>query len=114
MCGITGFFRPGERADTTDAERAVLRRMNDAITHRGPDEDGFFHAPGVGLAARRLSIIDVAGSRQPQAGPSRRTHVVFNGEIYNYRAIREELLESGEQFVDPEFPPDDQSLYFSQ
>lgn len=98
MCGITGFFRPRDRAALTDDERAVLRRMNGAITHRGPDEDGFHHGPGVGLAMRRLSIIDVAGSHQPQHGPSGETAVVFNGEIYNYRAIREELVGLGHTF----------------
>jgi asparagine synthase (glutamine-hydrolysing) len=99
MCGITGFFRPGDRADLTGDERAVLGRMNDAITHRGPDEDGFFHGHGVGLAARRLSIIDIATSHQPGSGPSGKTTVVFNGEIYNYQAIRKELMELGHEFT---------------
>jgi len=95
MCGITGFSRPGDTADLSGDERAALQRMNDAITHRGPDEDGFFHGPGVGLAARRLSIIDVATSHQPQRGPSGKTTVVFNGEIYNFEEIRQELIGLG-------------------
>ena len=95
MCGLTGFFRPRDRAPLTDDERAALRAMNAAITHRGPDEDGFYDGPGVGLAARRLSIIDVAASHQPQRGPSGRTFCVFNGEIYNFKAIREELIGLG-------------------
>jgi len=72
--------------------------MNDAITHRGPDEDGVWFGPGVGLAARRLSIIDIAASHQPQFGPSGKTVCVFNGEIYNYAAIRDELIGLGHQF----------------
>jgi asparagine synthase (glutamine-hydrolysing) len=84
-------------SELTGDERAALRRMNDAITHRGPDEDGFFHGRGVGLAARRLSIIDVATSHQPQRGPSGKTTVVFNGEIYNFQAIRSELIGLGHE-----------------
>lgn len=95
MCGITGFFRPGDTAELSGDERAALQAMNDAITHRGPDEDGFFYGPGVGLAARRLSIIDVATSQQPQRGPSGATTVVFNGEIYNFESIRQELIALG-------------------
>ncbi len=99
MCGLTGFFRPRERAPLTHDERAALRAMNAAITHRGPDEDGFFDGPGIGLAARRLSIIDVAASHQPQVGPSGRTVCVFNGEIYNFRAVRDELIGLGHTFT---------------
>ncbi|NUQ72389.1 MAG: hypothetical protein HUU21_02425, partial [Polyangiaceae bacterium] len=62
---------------------------------RGPDEGGEWLAPGVGLGSRRLSIIDVAGSQQPQAGPSGRTRVVYNGEVYNYRDLRAELVSRG-------------------
>jgi len=98
MCGITGLFRPGDQAPVPPAEVAALQRMNDAITHRGPDEDGFWTGEGVGLAMRRLSIIDVATSHQPQWGPSGQTVVVFNGEIYNYREVREELVGRGHSF----------------
>ena len=97
MCGLTGFFRPGDGGDVSDDERAALRAMNDAITHRGPDEDGHWFGPGLGLAARRLSIIDVAASHQPQFGPSGKTVCVFNGEIYNFEAIRQELIGLGHQ-----------------
>lgn len=98
MCGITGFVRPGDLVPVQPDEAAALHRMNDAITHRGPDEDGFWTGDGVGLAMRRLSIIDVAGSHQPQRGPSGQTVCVFNGEIYNYRDIRAELLARGHTF----------------
>ncbi len=95
MCGITGFFRPGDSDPVGSDERAALQRMTDAITHRGPDEEGLWTGPGVGLGARRLSIIDVAASHQPQVGPSGRTVCVFNGEIYNFEEIRQELIGLG-------------------
>jgi len=59
--------------------------MCDAIRHRGPDDEGLFLAPGVALGMRRLSVIDVMGGRQPIANEDGTVHVVFNGEIYNYR-----------------------------
>ena len=95
MCGITGFFRPGDRHAVPADEQFALLRMCDAITHRGPDEQGLWTGPGVGLGARRLSIIDVAASHQPQVGPSGKTLCVFNGEIYNFEAIRAELIGLG-------------------
>lgn len=95
MCGHTGFFRPADPTELGPDERSTLRRMNDAITHRGPDEDGDWFGPGIGLAARRLSIIDVAASHQPQFGPSGDVVCVFNGEIYNFEAIRQELIGLG-------------------
>ncbi len=94
MCGISGVFTPGA-PPLDEAQRAVLRRMNGTITHRGPDEDGFWFGSGAGLAMRRLSIIDVARNHQPATGPSGRVHCVYNGEIYNYRALRRELLGLG-------------------
>ena len=97
MCGIAGFFRPGDSAPVSADERAALQRMNDAITHRGPDEQGLWTGAGVGLAARRLSIIDIAASHQPQWGPSGQTVCVFNGEIYNFADIRRELIAAGHE-----------------
>ena len=79
MCGLTGFFRPSDSAIPSKAEQRSLGRMNDAITHRGPDEDGTWFGPGVGLAARRLSIIDIDGSQQPRTSPSGKSVCVFNG-----------------------------------
>ncbi|MEE2829854.1 MAG: asparagine synthase (glutamine-hydrolyzing), partial [Myxococcota bacterium] len=75
--------------------RDALGRMNDPIPHRGPDEDGLWVGRGVGLAARRLSIIDVAASHQPQFGPSGKTVCVFNGEVYNFAELRSELEAAG-------------------
>lgn len=94
MCGIGGF--------SGDFERALLGRMNHAQAHRGPDDEGEVWLPEqqVGLCHRRLSIIDLsAAGRQPMFDASGRLCVVFNGEIYNYRELRTELVTRGESFV---------------
>lgn len=95
MCGITGFVNNGTRA----VDRAVLERMNGAIVHRGPDEDGFYVKENAGLAMRRLSIIDVSGGHQPIFNESGTKALVFNGEIYNYRELREDLEARGHTFT---------------
>jgi len=95
MCGIAGIFHL-ETAKPVDPAR--VERMCDAIAHRGPDGQGVWTAPGVGLGHRRLSIIDVAGSPQPMASPDGRAMLVFNGEIYNYRELRHELRAAGAMF----------------
>src|SRR5919109_1418571 len=95
MCGIAGIVDPALPADEL---RRVLPRMTDSVVHRGPDGEGFFVAPGVGLGMRRLSIIDVAGGRQPIANEDGRVQVVFNGEIYNYLQLRNELTGRGHVF----------------
>jgi len=89
MCGIAGFA--GSLADGPDAADR-LRRMCDAIRHRGPDDSGYHVAPGVAIGMRRLSIIDVAGGHQPMTNEDGTVHVVFNGEIYNYQTLRARLL----------------------
>src|SRR3990170_9161543 len=95
MCGIVGIAY-------TDAERNVdpetLRRMCAAIRHRGPDDEGSFVAGPVGLAMRRLSIIDLPGGRQPAFNENGSCAVVFNGEIYNYRELHRELEARGHRF----------------
>ena len=91
MCGIAGFVG----FDDDD----LLRAMCSSITHRGPDEDGFYTAPGIGMAMRRLSIIDLQGGRQPIANEDRSVWVVFNGEIYNYEGLREKLKARGHRFA---------------
>lgn len=88
MCGICGMI---DLAGGGRADPALVRRMADIIRHRGPDGDGFFDAPEVALGMRRLSIIDVTGSDQPLFNEDRRIALVFNGEIYNYRELREQL-----------------------
>ena len=95
MCGIAGIFH---LATPKPVDPARLERMCAAMAHRGPDGQGVWTAPGVGLGHLRLSIIDVAGSPQPMASSDGRAMLVFNGEIYNYRELREELRGSGAQF----------------
>ncbi len=94
MCGITGFVNANGHA----ADRVILERMNQAILHRGPDEDGFFVKQNVGLAMRRLSIIDLASGQQPIFNEDRTKAIVFNGEIYNYQELRENLDKLGHKF----------------
>lgn len=84
MCGIVGFFGAGDRP--------LLAAMNGAIVHRGPDDAGFFHEGSAGMAMRRLSIIDVAGGHQPIGNETGRIRIVFNGELYNYRALKAQYL----------------------
>lgn len=91
MCGITGFVNSQGRT----ADRSVLERMNRAIFHRGPDEDGFYLHENVGLAMRRLAIIDLASGQQPIYNEDRTKAIVFNGEIYNYQELRDGLVERG-------------------
>lgn len=95
MCGIAGIFH---LATPKPVDPARVERMCDAMLHRGPDGHGVWTAPGVGLGHRRLSIIDVAGSPQPMASTDGRVMLVFNGEIYNFRELREELRGAGAVF----------------
>jgi len=95
MCGITGIaFADTQLTPNTD----VLSRMCAALTHRGPDSSGGLAVPGVGLAMRRLSVIDVQGGTQPIFNEDHSVAVVFNGEIYNYTALREQLIALGHRF----------------
>jgi asparagine synthase (glutamine-hydrolysing) len=95
MCGIAGLYHL-DTPKPVDPSR--IERMCDAMIHRGPDGGGVWTAPGVGLGHRRLSIIDIAGSPQPMASADGRAMLVFNGEIYNYRELREELRGLGATF----------------
>ena len=96
MCGICGIVATGDHAQVVSKE--ILERMNESITHRGPDEDGFYVTDKVGLASRRLSIIDLASGRQPIANEDGTTWIVFNGEIYNYHELRSYLEKHGHVF----------------
>ena len=97
MCGIAGIGAADPRR--TPLEPEALRAMTAAIEHRGPDEDGHLLEPGVALGMRRLSVIDPAGSPQPVASEDGEVSAVFNGEIYNFRELREELRGRGHSFA---------------
>jgi asparagine synthase (glutamine-hydrolysing) len=95
MCGICGiFFSDRDWRVSGD----VLRRMNSRIVHRGPDDDGFFLEENVGLAMRRLSIIDVQTGQQPLANENRDIWIVYNGEIYNHAELRADLESKGHHY----------------
>ena len=95
MCGIAGIYH---LTTPKPVDPARIERMCAAMAHRGPDGQGVWTAPGVGLGHLRLSIIDVAGSPQPMASSDGRAMLSFNGEIYNYRELREELRGGGAMF----------------
>lgn len=90
MCGIAGFIGQGDKQ--------ILSRMTDSIRHRGPDDEGFFVFGEAHLGMRRLSIIDLAGGKQPIFSEDGQIAVVFNGEIYNFLELRDQLLKKGHQF----------------
>jgi len=94
MCGICGIFD----FKGAPADRELLQRMTDQIRHRGPDGDGYLVSNEVGLGNRRLSIIDLEGGWQPQSNEDGSIQVVFNGEIYNFIELREELIQKGHVF----------------
>lgn len=95
MCGIVGIF---DSRSARPIDRALLRRMNDSQFHRGPDGEGLFVDPGIGLGHRRLSIIDLAGGAQPLFNEDDSVVVVYNGEIYNFQELSEELAARGHRF----------------
>ena len=92
MCGIAGKFVFGKHETVPPA---LLKRMCDALHHRGPDEEGFHFEESVGLGHRRLSIIDLAAGQQPLCNEDGTVWIVFNGEIYNYVELREDLIKKG-------------------
>ncbi|MGB9083716.1 MAG: asparagine synthase (glutamine-hydrolyzing) [Terriglobales bacterium] len=95
MCGIAGILEFGR---DTRANPAALREMCRAITHRGPDDEGFYTDGAVGIGMRRLSIVDVAGGHQPISNEDGTLWIVFNGEIYNHLALREQLIARGHRY----------------
>ena len=98
MCGIAGFADMSARGGTVAADRQRLSAMCDVMRHRGPDDEGFYVEPGVAIGMRRLSIIDLSTGHQPIHNEDDTVWVVFNGEIYNYRELREALETAGHQF----------------
>lgn len=94
MCGICGIIRwDGEPVD-----EGCVRQMTSLLFHRGPDDEGFHISGEVGLGFRRLSIIDLSGGRQPMTNEDGTVHVVFNGEIYNFKNLRDQLERRGHAF----------------
>src|SRR3990170_8437363 len=94
MCGIAGIFSPGQPPPS----EPLLRRMLYLLRHRGPDEFGIFLAPSIGLAHARLSIIDLSTGQQPMENENGSLRIVFNGEIFNYIELRENLVARGHHF----------------
>jgi asparagine synthase (glutamine-hydrolysing) len=95
MCGICGVF---ETSGEKIVQRATLKAMADTLSHRGPDDEGFYTCGGTGLAHRRLSIIDVAGGHQPLSNEDETVWIAFNGEIYNFEELNRRYLSSGHTF----------------
>ena len=94
MCGIAGFLlREG------NADHALAQAMCDQIRHRGPDDEGIRVEGGCAIGMRRLSIIDLSTGHQPMSSEDGAVWVVFNGEIYNFQALRKELIGQGHRFV---------------
>ena len=95
MCGICGILYPGA---SQNVDRNTLAIMNRQIAHRGPDDEGFFVEGNVGLAVRRLSIIDVKTGHQPIANEEESLWIIFNGEIYNHTELRAEMEHLGHRY----------------
>src|SRR5271157_6396505 len=96
MCGIAGKVHTDR---VRPVEASLVRRMTGALAHRGPDDEQIHVEGGVGLGIRRLSIIDLAGGRQPMTNEDRSIWVVFNGEIFNFHELRKDLLAAGHTLV---------------
>ncbi|HEV3409444.1 MAG TPA: asparagine synthase (glutamine-hydrolyzing) [Chthoniobacterales bacterium] len=95
MCGIAGYVTRHDAADRAP----LLRALTGALRHRGPDDEGYFFAPGIGLGMRRLSIVDLECGQQPTANEDGAVRVIFNGEIYNYLELRDELKQRGHRLT---------------
>src|ERR1700683_1390549 len=95
MCGIAGIF--DTRADCS-IDPGTIRRMCKSIIHRGPDDEGIYAKGSIGLGMRRLSIIDLVGGHQPIHNEDKTIWIVFNGEIFNFQALRTELRARGHRF----------------
>ena len=96
MCGIVGWFdTKGHRPP----DRALVHAMSDAIAHRGPDGEGHHFEPGLGLGHRRLAVIDLVTGSQPMLSADKNICLIFNGEIFNFRELRQELERRGHRFT---------------
>ncbi len=90
MCGICGFTGPGNLE--------LLKKMTRLLVHRGPDDEGYYTYDGINLGMRRLAIVDVEGGPQPQTNEDKTIWIIFNGEVYNFIELREDLLQKGHRF----------------
>jgi asparagine synthase (glutamine-hydrolysing) len=97
MCGIAGMFGP-EGAMSPGERRGLVTQMCSVIEHRGPDDDGFYIDGGLAIGMRRLSIIDLFTGRQPISNEDGSIWIVFNGEIYNFQELRDDLIRRGHTF----------------
>src|SRR6516225_3434526 len=96
MCGIAGMVDLSGRRPVPPG---ALEAMASALVHRGPDEDGFLKAPGIGLASRRLSIVGLADGRQPISNEDRSIFVIYNGELFDYPEERARLESRGHRLA---------------
>src|SRR5690242_12632001 len=97
MCGIAGMFGP-EESMSPERRGELLARMCQVIEHRGPDDEGFHIDGGLAIGMRRLSIIDLFTGRQPISNEDGSITIVFNGEIYNFKELRDDLIRRGHIF----------------
>jgi len=95
LCGLAGIF---DTTGTRPIDRAILQAMTRTLRHRGPDGEGFFLEPGIGLGHQRLSIIDIDGGAQPMLSADGKAVIIFNGVIYNFQALRNQLTAKGFTF----------------
>ena len=95
MCGITGLLNMDKNMHV---DLDLLRKMNNALTHRGPDDEGYFTYKNIGFGHRRLEIIDLDSGSQPMYSSDNKIVIVFNGEIYNYLELKKILLNKGHKF----------------
>ena len=93
MCGFVGYVEDGEK------DRKIIKSMSDTIKHRGPDDEGFYEDDKISLAFRRLSIIDLSNGHQPMFNEDSSMVILFNGEIYNYQELKEDLMAKGHVFA---------------
>jgi asparagine synthase (glutamine-hydrolysing) len=95
MCGICGIYKPKSKVYLLDE----VKKMNDLLHHRGPDDEGYFESPGIALGHKRLSIIDLQTGKQPIYNEDGSIVIVYNGELYNYKDLRKDLISSGHRFT---------------
>lgn len=97
MCGINGYMQFNQKK-STQSLNSIIEKMNDSIVHRGPDEDGVFVNDDIALGMRRLSIIGLKDGKQPIFNEDKSLLIIFNGEIYNYKFLKEDLIKHGHKF----------------